>query len=175
MMERHNRKSYLAPPAPKSLKESKDIPSPGQPKAPSPVHAQKQVSNKSSRSAAGEVPFNVDHGSSQQRQHVPSNPSYFPSRSNRSPPISLEHLSLESRQDENRSARRPSRTPLGDTSSTTDQSLRPSLGSHSASSHNTNSRMPLQSTALPFRAAPTPAAPNSGGWSRRGDHMKGAV
>ncbi|OJJ61622.1 hypothetical protein ASPSYDRAFT_147787 [Aspergillus sydowii CBS 593.65] len=175
MMERHNRKSYLAPPAPKSLKESKDIPSPGQPKAPSPVHAQKQVSNKSSRSAAGEVPLNVDHGSSQQRQHVPSNPSYFPSRSNRSPPISLEHLSLESRQDENRSARRPSRTPLGDTSSTTDQSLRPSLGSRSASSHNTNSRMPLQSTALPFRAAPTPAAPNSGGWSRRGDHMKGAV
>ncbi|KAL6235111.1 hypothetical protein BDW75DRAFT_149142 [Aspergillus navahoensis] len=190
MMERHNRKSYLAPPAPKSLKETKESSSsPAQ--APSPV--QKHVPSRPSRGTTGETPLNVARDSpSQQRQHAPSsqshypsnqshyssNPSHYPSRSTRSPPpISLEHLSLESKQDEHRPTRRPSRTPLGDTSSSLDQSLRPSIGSRSASSHNINSRMPLQSTALPFRAAPTPGGvptPNSTSWQRRGDHM-GAV
>ncbi|RDW87159.1 MAP kinase kinase Ste7 [Aspergillus mulundensis] len=203
MMERHNRKSYLAPPAPKSLKESRETSSPVQ--APSPV--QKHVPSRPSRGATGEIPLNVardippqhrqhtpsnqshyssnqSHYASNQSQypsnqsHYPPNPSPYPSRSNRSsPPISLEHLSLESKQDEHRPTRRPSRTPLGDTSSSLDQSLRPSIGSRSASSHNTNSRMPLQSTALPFRAAPTPGgvpAPNSASWQRRGDYM-GAV
>ncbi|KAL4971567.1 kinase-like domain-containing protein [Aspergillus desertorum] len=189
MMERHNRKSYLAPPAPKSLKETRESSSPAQ--APSPV--QKHVPSRPSRSATGEIPLNIARdGPSHQRQHVsssqthyssnqshyPPNPTHYPSRSTRSPPpISLEHLSLESKQDEHRPTRRPSRTPLGDTSSSLDQSLRPSIGSRSASSHNTNSRMPLQSTALPFRAAPMPGGvptPNSASWQRRGDHM-GAV
>ncbi|KAL4995675.1 kinase-like domain-containing protein [Aspergillus recurvatus] len=189
MMERHNRKSYLAPPAPKSLKETRESSSPAQ--ASSPV--QKHVPSRPSRGTTGEIPLNVARDSpSYQRQHVPSsqshypsnqshyssNPHHYPSRSTRSPPpISLEHLSLESKQDEHRPTRRPSRTPLGDTSASLDQSLRPSIGSRSASSHNTNSRMPLQSTALPFRAAPTPSGvptPNSASWQRRGDHM-GAV
>ncbi|KAL4919090.1 kinase-like domain-containing protein [Aspergillus aurantiobrunneus] len=175
MMERHNRKSYLAPPAPKSLKDSQESPD----KAPSPVHVQKHVGSKSSRSATGEIPLNVVRDTpSHQRQQAPSNPSHYPSRSNRSPPISLEHLSLESKQDEHRPTRRPSRTPLGETSSSLDPSLRPSIGSRSASSHNTKSRMPLQNTALPFRAAPSPGGapnPNTATWQRRGDHMTGAV
>ncbi|KAL4783924.1 kinase-like domain-containing protein [Aspergillus varians] len=180
MMERHNRKSYLAPPAPKSLRESKESLSPAQAQGPSPVHAKKHVVSKPSRSATGEIPLNLVHDSpSHQRQHVPSNQSPFSSRSTRSPPpISLEHLSIESKQDEPRPARRPSRTPLGETSSSLDQSLRPSMGSRSASSHNTKSRMPLQSTALPFRTAPSPGgapAPNTSAWQRRGDHMTGAV
>ncbi|KAL5043431.1 hypothetical protein BDW71DRAFT_120421 [Aspergillus fruticulosus] len=189
MMERHNRKSYLAPPAPKSLKEPRESSSPAQ--VPSPV--QKHVPSRPSRGTTGEIPLNVARDSpSHQRQHVPSSQSHYPSnqshyssnpsnyhsRSTRSPPpISLEHLSLESKQDEHRPTRRPSRTPLSDTSSSLDQSLRPSIGSRSASTHNTNSRMPLQSTALPFRAAPTPGGiptPNSASWQRRGDHM-GAV
>ncbi|KAI9376479.1 kinase-like domain-containing protein [Aspergillus egyptiacus] len=193
MMERHNRRSYLAPPAPKSLKE--DSSSPAIPKPAKP-----------SRSATGEIPLNVsreissrempsrdvhyrdtpshDYSSrdmashSRQHQHIPSSQSPYPVRSTRSPPISLEHLSLESKEDEYRSARRPSRTPLGDSSSSLDPSLRPSIGSRSASSHNTKSRMPLQNTALPFRMAPSPSggpSPNSSTWQRRGDHMTGAV
>ncbi|KAL4766824.1 kinase-like domain-containing protein [Aspergillus nidulans var. acristatus] len=186
MMERHNRKSYLAPPAPKSLKETRESPSPAL--VPSPV--QKHSTSRPSRGTTGEIPLNVARDStSHQRQHAPqsqshfssnpphysSNSSHYSSRSSRSPPpISLEHLSLESKQDEHRPTRRPSRTPLGDSSSSLDQSLRPSIGSRSASSHNTNSRMPLQSTALPFRVAPTPGGfptPNSASWQRRGDHM----
>ncbi|KAL4861495.1 hypothetical protein BDV12DRAFT_64769 [Aspergillus spectabilis] len=207
MMERHNRKSYLAPPAPKSLKESSADSSPA--RVASSVQVQKHVPSKPSRSATGDIPLNVVHDTpSYQRPQVSSNPSYpsassysshppqayhpsypshpsqpshpshYPVRSTRSPPISLEHLSLESKQDEYRPTRHPSRTPLGDTSSSLDPSLRPSIGSRSASSHNTKSRMPLQSTALPFRAAPSPAGvPNqsTSTWQRRGDHMTGAV
>ncbi|CEL06640.1 Putative MAP kinase [Aspergillus calidoustus] len=197
MMERHNRKSYLAPPAPKSLKEETSSPAP------------KPAVTKPSRPSVGEIPLNVvrDIPSSQQRQqyqqshypqqpqqpqqsqqshhqHVPSNPSHYPVRSTRSPPISLEHLSLENKPDEFRPTRRPSRTPLGDSSSTLDPSLRSSLGSRSASSHNPTSRMPLQNTALPFRMAPSPAGnqpPSSNGtWQRqphpmRGDHLTRAL
>ncbi|KAL2823505.1 MAP kinase [Aspergillus cavernicola] len=195
MMERHNRKSYLAPPAPKSLKEDTSSPVVPRPAKPS-------------RSATGEIPLNVARdipSHPRQPQHVPSNPSHpshpsqpsypsypsqpsqsshYPVRSTRSPPpISLEHLSLEGKQDEYRSARRPSRTPLGDTSSSLDQSLRPSIGSRSASSHNTKSRMPLQNTALPFRAAPTAngtPSPSTTTWQRqpnsmRGDYTTGAL
>ncbi|KAL3470802.1 kinase-like domain-containing protein [Aspergillus californicus] len=195
MMERHNRKSYLAPPAPKSLKEEQEsssssvLPRPAKP----------------SRSATGDIPLNVarDIPTQPRHQQVPSNPSNRPSnhpthpsqpsqpsqpsnypvRSTRSPPISLEHLSLESKQEEYRQTRRPSRTPLGDTSSSLDPSLRPSITSRSASSHNTKSRMPLQNTALPFRVAPTPGgtpSPSTSTWQRqpnpmRGDYSTGAL
>lgn len=186
-MERSNRKSYLAPAPPTSLKESKE--SSSSTKSQSPARGQKHPSSKSSsRSATGEIPLNVARDiPSSQRQHVPNGPphpshvsqaAHYSSRPTRSPPpVSLEHLSLESKGDEHRPTRRPSRTPQGDTSSRLDTSLRPSLGSRSASSHNTNSRMPLQNTSLPFRAAPTPGGaptPNQGNWQRRGDHM-GAV
>ncbi|KAL4792276.1 kinase-like domain-containing protein [Aspergillus venezuelensis] len=175
MMERHNRKSYLAPPAPKSLKESKESSSPA--KTPSSVHAQRHTASKSSRSGHGEIPLNVvqDVPAPHYRQHVPTNSGHYPSRLTHTPP-SLEHLSLESKQEEHRQTRRPSRTPEQGSGLAP---MRPSIGSRSASSHNTNSRMPLQSTALPFRAAPSPAngVPPSGSasWQRRGDHMAGQV
>ncbi|PTU19103.1 hypothetical protein P175DRAFT_0510396 [Aspergillus ochraceoroseus IBT 24754] len=177
MMERHNRKSYLAPPAPKSLKEDTSSP------LPKPAAASQPTTHTPHYPpSSGEIPLNMsqDVSSHQRYQHVPSNPSPHNARSTRSPPpVSLEHLSLESKDDEFRPTRRPSRTPLGDSSSSLDPSLRPSLASRSASSHNTRSRMPLQNTALPFRAAPPPGStpsPNPGSWQRqpnsiRGDHM----
>ncbi|KAL4924689.1 MAP kinase kinase Ste7 [Aspergillus undulatus] len=175
MMERSNRKSYLAPPAPKSLKESKESSSPA--KTPSPVHAQRHAASKSSRSGTGEIPLNVVHDiPPHHRGHVSTNSGHYSSRSTRSPPpTSLEHLSLESKQDEHRPTRRPSRTPE---SGSNLAPMRSSIGSRSASSHNTNSRMPLQSTALPFRAAPSPAGgvpTSNSSWQRRGDHMTGQV
>ncbi|PYH63879.1 MAP kinase [Aspergillus piperis CBS 112811] len=183
MMERHNRKSYLAPPPPKSLKDEP----PAARSTPSPKpQPQPQPSSKPMRTpqyAPSDIPSSVGRNSPSQYQYnyAPANPSPRPPRSTRSPPISLEHLSLE---DEYRSGRRPSRTPVGGPSSGLEPPMHP-VGSRSASSHNTKSRMPLQSAVLPMRSTPPPngpppPAPGNGSWQRqpnsmRGDHMTGAV
>ncbi|PLN74410.1 protein kinase-like protein [Aspergillus taichungensis] len=164
MMERHNRKSYLAPPPPKSLKEEQSSKSksgsgtPGRtPSYPSPR-------------APEEIPVNM----------VPDRPAYRPStqsprpmRSSRSPPrIALEHLSLETREEDGRSGRRPSRHALGDPVSAVGSPGHVSRGSRS-SSHNPHARLPLQTSTLPVRAAPPPSGPppppptsSGNGWSR---------
>ncbi|KAH8428958.1 MAP kinase kinase Ste7 [Aspergillus melleus] len=186
MMERHNRKSYLAPAPPKSLKEEASQPVPN----PSPA-ATKPVSSKSSSRtpqyppSSGDIPLNMpaEVSSSHSRHYqYPSNPSPRPSRSTRSPPLSLEHLSLETKEDEYRSGRRPSRAHLVDPISAVDSSSRPSMSSRSASSHNTKSRMPLQSSTHPIRAAPPPSGPpppvptsGGGSWQRQPGSMRGAV
>ncbi|PYH90562.1 kinase-like protein [Aspergillus ellipticus CBS 707.79] len=180
MMERHNRKSYLAPPPPKSLKEEPPVSNPSpKPQSSKPSRTPQYVPTSSS----GDVPLNVDHDvpAHQQYSYFPANPSPRPSRTTRSPPISLEHLSLE---DEYRSGGRR-RTPVGGPSSGLEPPVHPGMGSRSASSHNTRSRMPLQSAALPVRMAPPPTGPlptppSGGSWQRqpnsmRGDHMSGAV
>ncbi|OOF98536.1 hypothetical protein ASPCADRAFT_204280 [Aspergillus carbonarius ITEM 5010] len=185
MMERHNRKSYLAPPPPKSLKEeppvSQSTPSPKPQASSKPARTPQVVPG----AAPGDIPFSSNNMGrdcpSHYQYNYPANPSPRPTRSTRSPPISLEHLSLE---DEYRSGRRPSRTPVGGPSSGLEPPMHLSMGSRSASSHNTKSRMPLQSAALPVRgpppSGPPPPAPGSGSWQRqpgsmRGDHMTGAV
>ncbi|KAE8144686.1 kinase-like domain-containing protein [Aspergillus avenaceus] len=168
MMERHNRKSYLAPPPPKSLRDEKE-------ESPRRSPAPKTASSKASRShytpTSGEIPLNMANETHSRNYHVPSSQSPRPSRSNRTPPpISLEHLSLETRDDEYRSGRRPSRMHPVEPSS----ALEPPSRSHvsrSASSHNTKSRMPLQTSALPGRTAPPsgplPPAPVPGApWHR---------
>ncbi|KAA8645480.1 hypothetical protein EYZ11_009738 [Aspergillus tanneri] len=185
MMERHNRKSYLAPPPPKSLREDPSHPSP----------AQKPTTANPSRTpqyppTSGETTVNVSRETpSSHSRHVqyPSNPSPQPVRSTRSPPLSLEHLSLETKEDGYRSGRRPSRAHPEDPVSAVDSPFRPPMASRSASSHNSKSRMPLQSSTLPVRAAPPPSgppppvpAPGAGSRQRlpnpiRGDHMTGAV
>jgi mitogen-activated protein kinase kinase len=168
-MERHNRKSYLAPPPPKSLKDEKE-------ESPRRSPAPKPAVSKSSRTphytpTSGEIPLNVanEMSSHSRRYHIPSNPSPRPSRSTRSPPpISLEHLSLETKDDEYRPGRR---AHLGDPVSALEPPARQHVGSRSASSHNINSRKPLQSTTLPPRGAPPsgplPPAPVPGApWQR---------
>ncbi|KAE8321953.1 kinase-like domain-containing protein [Aspergillus sergii] len=160
MMERHNRKSYLAPPPPKSLKDEKE-------ESPRRSPAPKPAVSKSSRTphytpTSGEIPVNmVNEMSSHSRHyHVPPNPSPRPSRSTRSPPtISLEHLSLETKDDDYRSGRRPSRAHLGDPVSALEPPSRQHIVSRSASSHNMKSRMPLQTSAMPVRAVPPPSGP----------------
>ncbi|GAQ04839.1 dual specificity protein kinase FUZ7 [Aspergillus lentulus] len=186
MMERHNRKSYLAPPAPKSLKEEAGHPTP----LPKPA-VSRPSRTPGHMPASGEIPLNIanDSSSSSHSRHynVPSNPSPHLARSTRSPPpLSLEHLSLETKEEEYRSGRRPSRNYLGDPVSAIDAPTRPQISSRSASSHNTKSRMPLQTATLPIRAAPPPSGPPppapvsaGGSWRRqmnqsRGD-MTGAV
>jgi mitogen-activated protein kinase kinase len=186
MMERHNRKSYLAPPAPKSLKEEAGHPTP----PPKPA-VSRPSRTPGHMPTSGDIPLNIanDSSSSSHSRHynVPSNPSPHLAKSTRSPPpLSLEHLSLETKEEEYRSGRRPSRNYLGDPVSAIDAPTRPQISSRSASSHNTKSRMPLQSATLPIRAAPPPSGPPppapvsaGGSWRRqmnqsRGD-MTGAV
>jgi mitogen-activated protein kinase kinase len=78
-------------------------------------------------------------------------------RSARSPPpLSLEHLSLETRGAEDaRSSRRPGRH-LGDPTSAVEANSRPFMSPRSISSHNTKSQTNLHSATLPIRAGPPP-------------------
>ncbi|EAU31082.1 hypothetical protein ATEG_08950 [Aspergillus terreus NIH2624] len=157
MMDRHNRKSYLAPPPPKSLKEESSHPKP----PPKPAASKPSRSPQHYTPTSGEIPVNIasDVSSHQRHYHIPSNPSPRPSYQTRSPlSISLEHLSLETREDEYRQGRRPSRNHHADPASAL-EAPRPSMASRSASSHNTKSRMPLQSSALPIRAPPPSGPP----------------
>ncbi|OOQ90757.1 Protein kinase byr1 [Penicillium brasilianum] len=200
MMERHNRKSYLAPPAPKSLKETtnsiSNSSSPVPLAAPPPPAPKPAPISKSSRTpqlqsypqaqspyhpSSGEIPLNIANDyptpnrhyapqAQAQQHHYYSNPH---SRSTQSPTIpSLEHLSLETKDDEARYGRRPMRH-LGDPVSAVEAPSRPFMSPRSVSSHNAKSRTNLTSTTLPIRAAPPPShapppPPVSAGGSWRG-------
>ncbi|KAF7159867.1 hypothetical protein CNMCM6106_007293 [Aspergillus hiratsukae] len=179
MMERHNRKSYLAPPAPKSLKEDAGHPTPPpKPAAGRPTRAPGHTPT------SGEIPLNIANDSSTsshyRHQNGPSHPSPHMIRSTRSPPpLSLEHLSLETREEEYRSGRHPSRNYLGEPVSAIDAPSRPQMSARSASSHN-KSRMPLQTATLPIRAAPPPSGPPppapvsaGGSWRRQMNQSRG--
>lgn len=199
MMERHNRKSYLAPPAPKSLRDtpssmphSNSSSSPA-PTATPPVVGQKPAPiSKTSRPsqpqaqspyhpAAGDIPLNIaqdyptasrPYGSSHGHSHYANPASYSQSRSAQSPPPpSLEHLSLDSREDDPRYGRRPMRHH-GDPGSAVEPPARPYMSPRSASSHNSK-RTNLTTGTLPIRAAPPPSQappppPVSAGGSWRG-------
>lgn len=187
MMERHNRKSYLGPvgPPPARSFKNKEKESSSTSSSSHPNQPPKPAPSKPSRTphytpTTGEIPLNIvndvpSHHNHHQRYYpTSSHPSpRDPVRSTRSPPpVSLEHLSLETTDDEHRYGRRPSRHHLGDPYSAVDAPTRPHIGSRSASSNNTRSRTGLQSAALPIRAppppsGPPPAAPVSAGGSWR--------
>lgn len=155
MMERHNRKSYLAPAAPQSLRESSAHPKP----PPKPV-ASKPSRAPQSTAGTGEIPLNIAKDSHPRKFYPSSNPSPQPSRPALSPPsLSLEHLSLETKDEDPRQGRVSSRSPRGDPLSAVDAPTRPFIGARSASSHNTNSRTALQTTTLSGRTATSPSAP----------------
>jgi len=182
MMERHNRKSYLAPPAPKSLKDTTStsntpssaaatpVPPPiskGNPitNKPLPLRTPQQAPSPYQQSqSSGESPMNIgtDGSASHRYYGAPSsqNHHYSSSRSARSPPPpSLEHLSLETKDDNDpRSGRMQSRF-LGDPVSAVESSSRPFMSPRSVSSHNTKSRTNLNPATLPIRAVPPPSGP----------------
>lgn len=183
MMEQNNRKSYLGPPAPKSLRDtqtptSSSTSSPvtgpssatiGKPPPISKSSRAPQQPSYSSNSSSADIPLKIsnDHSSNprsfnSQAQPQPQPSHYYSSsRSTRSPPPpSLEHLSLESKDDDDvRSGRRQMRQHLGDPVSAVDAPSRPFMSPRSASSNNTNPRTNLHSTALPLRAAPPSGPP----------------
>lgn len=176
MMERHNRKSYLAPPAPKSLKDTTNSvsnsssPAPmAAPPAPAPKPAPISKSSRTPQAqspyhpSSGEIPLNIANDFPTPNRHYGSQPQahyYYSNSNSRStqspPPPSLEHLSLETKDDESRYGRRPMRH-LGDPVSAIEAPSRPFMSPRSVSSHNTKSRTNLTSTTLPIRAAPPPS------------------
>ncbi|KAF3403817.1 Dual specificity protein kinase FUZ7 [Penicillium rolfsii] len=204
MMERHNRKSYLAPPAPKSLKDttssishSSSSPAPiATPPAPAPKPA---PISKSSRTpqlqshpqaqspyhpSSGDIPLNLvndfptpnRHYASQAQSQTQGQHSYYSTSTSNSrsaqspPPLSLEHLSLETKDDEARYGRRPMRH-LGDPVSAVEAPSRPFMSPRSVSSHNAKSRTNLTQTTLPTRnvhpptqAPPPPPVSAGGSW-----------
>lgn len=185
MMERQNRKSYLQPPAPKSLKENKPpsststnssstapAPTPAAAPAPMPAPISKPPPppiSKSTRAqspyqqhpSSGEIPVNMSNDFPMPNRYYGHSSSNYSSRNAAmSPqPPSLEHLSLETRDDDTRSSRRPSRHHLGDPVSAVDAPSRPFMSPRSASSHNTKSRTNLNPASLPIRATPPPTGP----------------
>ncbi|KAF7715619.1 Serine/threonine-protein kinase [Penicillium ucsense] len=202
MMERHNRKSYLAPPAPKSLKDTPSSmphsnpstspappapmvqisksPVPGLKPAPiskssRPLHSQPQTQSPY-HPASGDIPLNIandshstssrGYGSSNSYPHYPNPTPFTQTRATHSPPPpSLEHLSLESKEDDPRYGRRPMRHH-GDPGSAVEQPSRPYMSPRSASSHNSK-RTNLSSGTLPVRAAQAPPPPppvSAGSW-----------
>ncbi|KAJ5116449.1 hypothetical protein N7456_000797 [Penicillium angulare] len=190
MMERHNRKSYLAPPAPKSLKEnatpttstpSGAIQTPTSAAMPTPKPAPisktaripqpQQQSSYYQSPASSQSPVHMSNDVSSPRYYggsaqQPSSHQYSSSRSTRSPPPpSLEHLSLETKMEDDRSGRRPNRL-LGEPGSAIDPSSRPFMSPRSLSSNNNHPQADLHSSALPLRPAPErpPSSSPSSGW-----------
>jgi mitogen-activated protein kinase kinase len=203
MMERHNRKSYLAPPAPKSLREgttptsnnpssaaaATPVPPPiskGTPITSKPLPLRQQAPSPYQRNPpSDEIPMNVASDVSASHRHYgpasTQNHHYSSSRSARSPPPpSLELLSLETKDDNDpRSGRMQSRF-LGDPVSAVEAPSRPFMSPRSVSSHNTKSRTNLNPATMPIRSLPPPSGPPppppvSAGGSRRGypGHMPG--
>lgn len=180
MKERHNRKSYIPPQA---VRESAALPKPPpKPAASKPSRTPHYTLN------TGEIPLNIANDSHQRSLYPPSKPSPQPTRSTLSPSLSLEHLSLESKDEESRQSRLSSRSPRGDPLSAVDRPTRPFMGVRSVSSHNANSRTALQTTTLPVHTAsysnapppPTgapPAPPISAGgpWHRQSNQMTGRM
>jgi mitogen-activated protein kinase kinase len=170
MMKRHDRKSYLGPPAPKSLRET-STPTSNSASSPAPsstTGANPPPISKPTRTPQ-QSPFPSNPVSSDLPLNDPSaNHRYYPqSQSNhyvssRSPqPPSLEHLSLETNDDSDiRSGRQAMRQHLGDPVSAIDAPTRPFMSPRSASSNtSSNSRTNLHSATLPMRPAPPNGAP----------------
>ncbi|KAJ5772090.1 hypothetical protein N7520_002619 [Penicillium odoratum] len=196
MMERHNRKSYLAPPAPKSLKEgttptastpsaamSTPIASAQTPK-PAPISKparppQPQQPSYHQTPTSGSMPHNVASDANRHYGESQQSHNYSSSRSARSPPpLSLEHLSLETRIDDDRSNRRPTRH-VGDPLSAVDAPSRPFMSPRSISSNNNKSQANLIPGSLPLRPAPPsgpppPAPVSTGNWRGYPSHLPGA-
>ncbi|CAG7927005.1 unnamed protein product [Penicillium olsonii] len=187
MMEQHNRKSYLGPPAPKSLRDaqtptsnSTSSPVAGPTSASSGIGKPPPISKSSrtpqqspypSNQVSADIPLKIANDPSsnpryfnhQAQPHPQSSHYYSSSKSTRSPPPpSLEHLSLETNDDDDiRSGRRQMRQHLNDRDpvSAVDAPSRPFMSPRSASSNNSNPRTNLHSAALPLRAAPSNGPP----------------
>ncbi len=170
MMERHNRKSYLLPPAPKSLKSDGTS-----------SDTSHTASSASTASFAGDprgTPVTAKRYASPTTGHIPVAPPQYASQNTPTgiversppPPLSLQHLSLETRDAPNGIGPRANRLAYNDRdnipepASAIEPSQRPMFPPRTSSSSNTiNGRNPLSSPAFSMRqpppTGPLPAPP----------------
>lgn len=169
MMERHNRKSYLAPPAPKSLKSdgtSSDT-----------SYATSAASTASFASDPRGTPMTARRYASPTSGNIPLAAPPFASQSTPTgiversppPPLSLQHLSLETRDAPNGVGPRANRLAYNDRdnipepASAIEPSQRPMFPPRTSSSGSVMNRNPLGSAALSLRqpppTGPLPAPP----------------
>ncbi|KAL1851827.1 MAP kinase kinase (MEK) [Paecilomyces lecythidis] len=166
MMEKHNRKSYLAPPAPKSLNRDGSRNS-GSTSKPASATSGTPHPPSHPTPTSGDIPLNIAGESPAHGYYRSDSSSAL--HSMKSTRTALEHLSLETR-DSNGSAR-SSRPYRGD-ALTPESPSRPILGSRSSSSHSPSAASGLHTAVLPTRAAQNasfPVPPTSTGGSLR-DH-----
>ncbi|CAG8031070.1 unnamed protein product [Penicillium nalgiovense] len=181
MMDQQKRKSYLGPPIPTSLSREGSTPSSnptsspvaaptsattGKPPLISKPTRTPQQSPFPSNPVSGDIPLKIANEAPSSHRYYPQSQSqpqpqyYSSSRTTRSPPPpSLEHLSLESNDDNSRSGRRAMRQHLNEPVSAIDAPSHPFMSPRSASSNNSNPRTNLHSTTMPIRAAPPTGPP----------------
>ncbi|KAL1962768.1 hypothetical protein VTN77DRAFT_9222 [Rasamsonia byssochlamydoides] len=167
MMQAQHRRSYLAPPAPQSLKEANLQPRGANREAP--TRSSLNVPSHETPTS-GEIPLNIP-------SDVTSHGHYRTSASTKTPHNStpttqdllpsLEHLSLETKDVANGEGRRPSRSFANDPHTAADAAPRPYLPRASSSS-----RTGLHSTTLPRGAAPPPSGPLPAPPSSAGDSWR---
>ncbi|KAL9620946.1 MAG: hypothetical protein Q9160_004599 [Pyrenula sp. 1 TL-2023] len=154
MMDRHNRKSYLAPPAPKALtrdgsRDSSVFPS-------TDTDSSGYASKANFTPTSGEIP--IVREASATGQSFPSL-NYTPS-----PALSLQHLSLETNDMPNGSNSRAHRLATYDNSlepaSAIEPTSRPFFPPRTASSNSgLSARSGMHTATLPIRPAPPPSGP----------------
>lgn len=154
MMDRHNRKSYLAPPAPKALtrdgsRDSSVFPS-------TDTDSSGYGSKANFTPTSGEIP--IVREASATGQSFPSL-NYTPS-----PALSLQHLSLETNDMPNGSNSRANRLATYDTNlepaSAIEPTSRPFFPPRTASSNSAlSARSAVHTATLPIRPAPPPSGP----------------
>jgi mitogen-activated protein kinase kinase len=170
MMERHNRKSYLAPPAPKSLKSdgtSSDTSHTASSASPASFVGHLRDTPVTAKRYASPTVGNVPVVSSQYASQ--STPTGIAERSP-PPPLSLQHLSLETRDAPNGIGSRSNRLHYSDRdnipepASAIEPSGRPMFPPRTSSSNNTiTGRNPLASPAYSIRQTPSTAGPPATG------------
>lgn len=153
-MDKHNRKSYLAPPAPKSLNRDGSRNSGVAPRPPSATSGTSHPPSHPTPTS-GDIPLNIASDAPANVYTAPS-PVPNPMKSARS---ALEHLSLETRDSHGSQTGRSSRPYRGDPVITADPPSRPALGSRSASSHSSSAVSGLHTAMLPTRAAQNASFP----------------
>ncbi|KAJ9203008.1 hypothetical protein DTO207G8_1921 [Paecilomyces variotii] len=156
MMEKHNRKSYLAPPAPKSLNRDGSRNSSSTPKPPGATTGTSSHPPSHPTPTSGDIPLNIASESSA-NGYYNSDPASAPN-SMKSTRAALEHLSLETRDSHGSHTGRSSRSYRGDALSAESPS-RPNLGSRSSSSHSPSASSGLHAAMLPTRAAQNASFP----------------
>ena len=163
MMERHNRKSYLAPPAPKALNRdgSRDSTITGLPSNHPSNHETASASSRNTQtSRAGERPTIA----TQEAQDSQQTPTGIAQRSP-PPPLSLEHLSLETQDMLNGFTPRSNRLNFNnrdnipEPASAIEPTARPMFPPKTSSNSTYGARGPWQGGTLPVRPAPPPTGP----------------